>query len=162
MKKKALFCGSFYPPTLGHLDIIRRACPFFSHLYVAIAENPNKTPPLLPIEERKKMLLLITNNLPSVIVTSFDTLAVDFAKKEGIEVLVRALRNSEDWEREYAMAVANRKISGLETLFLAADPSFAHIHAEIVREIAHFGGNLAGFVPHEIEKIVAERLKGLS
>lgn len=156
--KKALFSGTFYPPTLGHLDIIQRSVMLCDKLYVGIAENPNKKECLLSLEERKEMLRQITSQFPQVEVVHFSTLLVHYAQAQGIGLLIRSLRGVGDLEREYAMAVANKQMAGIETVFLLANPSYEHISSTLVREIASFGGSLKGFVPPSIEQMISKKL----
>ena len=157
--KKALFAGSFNPPTLGHLDIIQRAAILFEKVYVGIAENTTK-PSKFTLADKTDMLILMTKHLDNVEIVSFHGLVADFAKQQGIDVLIRALRTSLDWDWEMSMANANKLLSGLETLFIVADPKLAHICSSLVREIAFYGGSLKGFVPHELEKIIQSKLQG--
>ncbi|HSW72882.1 MAG TPA: pantetheine-phosphate adenylyltransferase [Chlamydiales bacterium] len=151
--KKALFSGSFDPPTNGHLDIIQRASKIFDFLYVGIADNTSKKS-LLSTKEKKKLLTSLTKKYKNIEVVEFSGLNVSFAKKIGAEVLIRGLRAFSDFEYEFRMALANRQLSGIETLFLMSDEKLAHIHSSLIKEIAHFGGSLKGFVPPEVEKAV--------
>lgn len=152
--KKALFTGSFNPPTLGHLDIIHRASKLCEKLYVGVAENTAKAHGLLSIQERMEMLQTLTQDSSTIEVVSVSTLVVHYATEKGIQVLIRSLRNGSDLNREYAMAVANKQMSGIETVFLLADPQYEHISSRLVREIASLGGSLKGFVPTTIEEFL--------
>jgi pantetheine-phosphate adenylyltransferase len=158
--RRALFAGSFDPPTLGHLDIIQRAALLFDELIVAVAVNPVKnSSKSFPLPEREKMLRELVKDLKNVKVENFSELAVDFATKMKVDCLVRGLRPCEKMDEEFQMAGANRKLSGIETLFLVADPQFAHISSSLIREIAHFKGSLKEFVPASIEQQVSTFLK---
>lgn len=156
--RKALFSGSFDPPTEGHLDIIRRASHVCDFLYVAIAENKSKQP-LFSYTQKKKLLNSLTSKYQNVEITHFTGLSVTFAKKIGANVLIRGLRAFSDFEYEFRMALANRKLSGIETLFLMADEKLAHINSSLIKEIAFFGGSLKGFVPPEVEKEIRLTIK---
>lgn len=157
--ESALFAGTFDPPTLGHLDIIRRAAPLVKQLYIGISSNLSKKGgEIFSIQEREKMLQRITNDLPSVKIEIFSELTVDFAKKLKIGALVRGLRSTADLEEEFQLALANRKLSGIETLFLMADPDTCHISSTLIKEIAHYKKRLVGFVPQELEEEIFQRL----
>lgn len=155
--KKGLFAGSFSPPTLGHLDIIKRASHLCDKLYIAVAENSSKNSSLFSLQERLEMLKLLTQENPAIEVVSFGGLAIDFARKNGISFLIRSMRNNSDFDLELAMSISNKKLGGLETVFLLADPAYIHIHGELVREIALLGGSLKGFVPPECESLIEKK-----
>ena len=157
--RKALLPGTFDPPTLGHLDIIRRAAGICDVLYVGIAENSAKKRSFFSAEERQTLLKSITGDLPQVEVVLLTGLVVDFAKEHQIDFLVRGLRNFSDFEYESQMAFANHEIGGIETLFLIADEKYARLSSTLIREIAFNGHRLQDFIPAEIEKAVFERLK---
>lgn len=156
--KKALFAGTFDPPTLGHLNIIKRANALCDRLYVGIGENPKKNHPLFSLEERMEMLTKITAHLPYVEVVSFSTLVTEFAKEHQIDFLLRGLRGVSDLNWELQMAFANRKLSGIETLYLMADENVAHISSTLIREIGSYGVRLHHFIPDEIEPQVFKSL----
>lgn len=153
----ALFAGSFDPPTLGHLDIIKRAAPLFKELHIGIAANLSKQSSFT-IQEREEMLRKLTKNLTSVKVESFSELTVDFAKRKKTSLLIRGLRSAADLESEIQLALANRKLSGIETLFLITDPQLSHISSTLIKEIAHQKRRLHDFVPAEIEEQIFQKL----
>lgn len=156
--KKAMYPGSFDPITRGHLDIIRRAAEVFDHLTVLLAINPEKEPNFT-VEERLDMIRRVTKDLPNVTVEAYQGLTVDYAREEEIPVIVRGLRAVSDFENEFQMALTNRKMypEG-ETLFLNTSLENMYLSSSMVRDVARFGGNIAPFVPEEIEKEVAKRL----
>jgi pantetheine-phosphate adenylyltransferase len=157
--KQALFPGTFDPPTFGHLDVIARSATICDRLTVGIAINPVKAATeLFSIEERIHMLKEITKPFPHVEVTSFSGLVVDYAKKHKINFILRGLRAFSDFEYEFRMALANRKISGIETAFLMADERHGHISSTLIRELARYKIRLHDFVPPEIEELVFRRL----
>jgi len=158
VRKKALLPGTFNPPTLGHLDIIRRASKICDDLYIGISLNNGKKEELFNPNERKAMLLDLTKDLFNVEIISFTGLVVDFAKENEIDFLVRGLRAFSDFEYEFRMALTNRKMTGIETVFLMADQDSFHISSSLIREIGGLGHRLNGFVPDEIEEIVYQRL----
>jgi pantetheine-phosphate adenylyltransferase len=153
--RSALYAGTFDPPTLGHLDIIQRASPLVDKLYVGIGENSAKGPFLLLVKERLELLQALTQGFENVEVVSFQGLTVDFALKNKISFLIRSFRDPLDAAFEADMADANRKMSGLETWLLPADPQYAHIRSTLLREIAIAQGNLSPFLP----ELVIEHLK---
>jgi len=156
--KRALFPGTFDPPSLGHLDIIERASKICDKLYIAIALNPSKRAEcLFTIEEKKEMVKEITQTISNLEVVSFSGLVTDFAKKNSVDFLVRGLRAFSDFEYEFRMALANRRVSGLETVFLMADARHAHISSSLIREFAHYKTRLHDFVPKVIEERVYQR-----
>lgn len=155
-----VYPGTFDPITFGHLDIIQRATRLVDRLIVAVATNVMKEP-LFPLDERVHMIEkeLKTLNLPQeveIIVKPFDSLLVNFAKKEGAGLLIRGLRAVSDFEYEFQMAGTNRKLSpDLETVFLVASESYQLIASNLVKEIARLKGDTTPFVSHQ----VAEKLK---
>ncbi len=156
--KKALFPGTFDPPTLGHADLIRRSKSICDKLYVGIATNSAKPSDLFTVEERKKMLETICKPYPHVEVVTFATLVVDFAKEHNVDFLIRGLRAFSDFEYEVRMALANRRLSGIETLFLMADERVGHISSTLIRELGRLKSRLHDFVPAEIEEQVFLRV----
>lgn len=156
--KIALFPGSFDPPTVGHLDIIKRALKVSDKLIIAVAENIRKKQSLFSISERLDLLKKITKDFDNIEIIDFSELVVDFAKKNNVSFIVRGLRAFSDFEYEFRMALANRKIGGVETLFLMADSNLAHVSSTYIKELAHFNRHLKDFIPDEIEPFVFDRL----
>jgi pantetheine-phosphate adenylyltransferase len=156
---KFLFPGSFDPPTLGHLDLIERASHICDKLYVAVATNATKKEkPLFTLDEKKKLLETITTHIHNIEIITLSGLVMDTAKSLGVNCLVRGLRAFSDFEYEYRMALANRRMGGLETLFLMADEKHAHISSTLIRELAHYKTRLHNFVPAPIEEMVYTRM----
>lgn len=153
-----LIPGTFDPPTLGHLEIIQRAATLCKKLYIGVADNASKTPSFTQ-NERMSFLGEICHHLPNVEIVSIHGLVIDFVKKQKIDTLVRGLRSFSDMEHETQMAQANKKLGGVETLFLISEGHFAHISSSLIREIAACGHHLKDFVPKEIEEKVFSRLK---
>ena len=153
MNRIGLFPGTFDPPSRGHLDLIQRAQRICDYLLIAVAIKPTKTP-LFSIEERVEMLQRIA---PHVEIVSFHGLIVDLAREKKASFLIRGLRTLSDVEYEFQMALANRRLSGIETLFLMADERYTHISSSLIREIAHFGGPLDAFVVPEIESLIRKK-----
>jgi pantetheine-phosphate adenylyltransferase len=158
MKRTALFPGTFDPPSLGHLDIIRKAGLICDHLIIAVAVKPDKkNNSLFSPEEKMEMLRLITKSNPQIEIAHFHGLIVDFAKEKNASFLIRGLRAFSDFEYEFQMAFANRVLSGIETVFLMADEKHTQISSTLIREIAYFKGPLHEFVPHEIEPLIRKK-----
>lgn len=157
--KTALLPGSFDPPTFGHLSIIQRAAALCDKLYVAVGVNVSKANnELFSIEERVMMLKELTRSSPHIEVLPFTGLVVEFAKKKKADVLIKGLRGSSDCEYERMMAVANHKISGIETLFLFSDEKYSHISSTIICELAYYGASLEGFVPPSVATHISQKL----
>ena len=154
----AVYPGTFDPVTLGHLDLIRRASQLYDRLIVAVAAASEKPGALFPVAERIEMLRadVASESLSNVSVEPLDTLLVDFCRLRNVRVVVRGVRVYSDFEYEFQMALTNRKLSpGIETLFMMPNEQLAYVSSSTVREIARYGGDLAGFVT----PAVAKRLK---
>ena len=156
MARIGIFPGTFDPPSKGHLDIIQRASLICDKLLIAIAVKPDKKALFSP-DEKKEMLRLITPSLPNVQIEIFQGLVVDFARIHKAQFLIRGLRAFSDFEYEFQMALANRRLSGIETLFLMADERHTQISSSLIREIAYFKGPLRDFVPSEIEPLIRKK-----
>ena len=156
--RTAIYPGSFDPVTLGHWDIIQRAEKLVDRLVVAVLHNPAKTS-AFSVEERVAMLRELVGDRPSVTVTSFHGLLVDFAKSQGAQFIVRGVRAFSDFEYEFQMALMNRKLAPeLETVFLMPKEKYSAVSSRLVREIGSMGGNLSELVPEALRERVAQRL----
>jgi pantetheine-phosphate adenylyltransferase len=149
----ALCPGTFDPVTNGHLDIIERAAGHFDGLVVAVLENPAKEP-LFSMEERVAMLKEAVAEVPGTEVDSFSGLLVDYARRRGIDVVVKGLRATSDFAYELQMAQMNRRMTGIETLFMPTSPQWSYLSSTLIKEVARHGGEIGGLVP----PFVAERL----
>jgi len=158
---KVIFPGSFSPPTKGHLNIIKRASLLFDTLHVAVGSDDAKAPSPFTLEERKGFLETLTKNLSNVSVSAFEGLLFPYAKELGCQVILRSVRSISDLERERILAETNFRLSGLETLFLFADPQHASISSTLIRDLALKGQSLSLFVPEEIESAIFTRLSSL-
>jgi pantetheine-phosphate adenylyltransferase len=157
IKNVAVYPGTFDPITLGHLDIIRRGASLFDRLIVAVAENPDKAS-LFSREERLAMVRRAAKGIKGVVVDSYEGLTVEYVRKHGASVILRGLRQHSDFEYEYQLALANRTISGVETLFVMADEKTAFISSHLVREVARLGGDVSRFVPPGVAKALATKV----
>lgn len=145
--------GSYDPVTNGHLDIIRRAAELFDEVVVAVVHNPNKTG-TFPVAER---LGLLEGALPDLVadgrVRLDDVpggLLVDYCRRVGAASVVKGLRGGTDFAYELPMALMNRHLTGLETVFLPGDPGLTHVSSSLVREVARGGGDVTGLVPDAV------------
>lgn len=151
MERVCMYPGSFDPITVGHVDVIRRACGLFDRVVVAILHNPGKTG-CFPPEERAELIRLCCRDLPQVSVRCFDGLTVEAARACGACAMVRGLRAMSDFENEETLAQINRRLAPeLDTVFLMAQPEHSMISSSGVRELAFYGADIGGFVPKEIE-----------
>jgi len=153
----AAYSGTFDPVTFGHTDIIRRAAKMFPRLLVAVSHNPGKNP-RFPIEERVDLCRQSVSDLKNVEVKSFDGLIVDFARENGVTVLVRGVRSVGDFDYEKQMAVMNRDLyPKLDTVMLVPAPEHAHLSSSLVRELASLGAPIEKFVPAPVVPVLRER-----
>ena len=153
----ALCPGSFDPVTYGHIDVFSRAAAQFDEVVVTVMINKNKQG-LFTVDERLEMLREATAHLPNVRIESWYGLLVDFAKQQGTTAIVKGLRDATDFGYELQMAQMNRKLSGVETLFIAANPAFSFLSSSLVKEVATFGGEVADMLPPAVHKRLLDRL----
>jgi pantetheine-phosphate adenylyltransferase len=151
----ALIPGSFDPVHNGHLEVIERASRLFDEVIVAALRNPQKSQPLFDLSERKEMLVEALAHMVNVRIVSVSTLLVNVAEDVGASAIVKGLRAVSDFDNELQMAQMNRKLSGVETLFIASSSEHSFIASRLLREVARFGGDVTAFVP----KVVAVRLQ---
>ncbi len=156
MSVKAIYPGTFDPPTNGHVDLIQRGSKLFEHLTVGILKNPVKNP-LFTVEERVEMLSEATRNLDNVSVATFDGLMVDFARQLGAMAVLRGIRAISDYEHEFQMALMNRRLAPeIETVFLQPAGRYSFVSSRMLKEVFSFGGDVTGLVPPNVLK----RLRG--
>ncbi len=153
MNRIAVVPGSFDPVTLGHLDVIERAAGLFDELHVLVVHNPGKSA-LLPITQRVSLIqeAVAEAGLPSnITVTSWSVgLLVDYCTDVGASVLVKGIRSQIDVAYETPMAIVNRDLAGVETIFLLPDPAHAHVSSSLVRQVASLGGDVSPYVPRAV------------
>jgi len=156
MSAKALYPGTFDPPTNGHVDLIQRGSKLFEHLTVAILNNPVKNP-LFTLEDRVEMLNEVTGALPNVSVATFGGMMVEFARQQGATAVLRGIRAISDYEYEFQMALMNRRLAPeIETVFLQPAGRYSFVSSRMVKEVFSFGGDVTGLVPPN----VLRRLRG--
>ena len=164
-KRIAIYPGTFDPLTLGHQDIIHRAAQICDELIIGVAKNSGKNP-LFGTEERISIVSEViendkkNGNLPShVMVKGFDVLLTEFARVEGASILVRGLRAVSDFEYEFQMASANKRLhSTLETVFLMAPETQHFVASRLVKEVAAYGGDISSFVPVSVASAISAKL----
>lgn len=147
MKNTAVYPGTFDPITFGHMDLIERAAKMFDQVIVAIAANTKKQP-LFTLEERTQIASEIFKKWSNVKVVGFDTLLTDFAKKHGVNIILRGLRAVSDFDYEFQLAGMNRQLAPhIESVFLMPAEKYTYLSSSFVREIASLKGDVTGFVP---------------
>ena len=153
-----VYPGTFDPVTLGHMDIIRRGAKLVDRLVIGVTTNPSKSP-MFTVDERLAMVRRETADIDGVSVVDFDSLLMDFAEREGAELILRGLRAVADFEYEYQMAGMNQQLNDrIETVFLMADVSLQPIASRLVKEIAVYGGSIDKFVTPGVAAEVAAKL----
>ena len=159
MPVKAIYPGTFDPPTNGHLDLIQRGAKIFDHLTVAVLNNPGKDP-LFTVEERVEMLKEVTSAIGNVSVATFDGLMVEFARQQGASAVLRGIRAISDYEHEFQMALMNRRLAPeVETVFLQPAGRYSFVSSRMVKEVFSFGGDVSGLVPPNVLKRLRARIK---
>ena len=153
---KAIFPGSFDPPTYGHLNIIERASKIFEEIDMVIASNTAKKY-MFSSDERLSMLRELTKQYKNVSVHTCDKLIVDYARNTGANVLLRGIRNTNDFAYEFDLSLMNHN-STIETLFIPTEPKYVIIKSSSIKELAFFGGDISGMVPPIVEKAVIEKI----
>lgn len=144
--KRAVFPGSFDPITLGHLDIIERSIPLFDEIIVGVGTNSEKKY-MFPIKKRMAFIEETFSKYKSISVNQYEGLTIEFCKKVQADFIIRGLRNPADFEFEKAIAHTNRKLSGIETVFLLTAAKTSFISSSIVREIISNRGDYTQLVP---------------
>ena len=160
MKTRAIYPGTFDPVTYGHIDLIKRARKIFDEVIVAVAHNPGKHP-LFTVEERMAFLRQATRSMPGVVIDQFNSLVVDYVRRQRGRVMIRGLRMLSDFEYEFQMALTNRKLRGdVETIFMMPSESYAYVSARLLKEAGALGANLSAFVPRVVADALRRKLQG--
>ena len=142
----AAFTGSFDPYTIGHDDIVRRALPLFDRIVIGVGYNEHKQY-MQPTDERCRLISSYYQDEPKVQVEAYNDLTVDFCRRINAHFIIKGVRSLKDFEYEQEMAGINRQLSGVETIFFVAAPELSYISSSMVRELAHFGKDVAAFLP---------------
>lgn len=155
---RAIFPGSFDPLTNGHLDVIERGVKLFDELVVAVGRSPVKNQLFTP-EERVGMIaeLLQEKNIPGVSVESFEGLTVKYAARKKADVILRGLRSLTDVQYEFQLAMTNRAVAGIETIFIMTSEQFGFTSSTLIREVASLGGDLSKLIPKNIFEHVKKK-----
>lgn len=148
-KRIAVFPGTFDPITNGHLDVIQRGRKLFDELIIAVGDNPEKKA-LFTQAERAGTIRTLVADCPDVRVETFGGLTVDFAKQVGAGAILRGIRNSSDLQFEFQIALTNRAVAGVETVFIMTSTEFAFTSSSLIKQIAAMGGDVSKLVPPEV------------
>src|SRR5690606_7439649 len=157
MARVAVCPGSFDPVTLGHLDVVRRARAMFDEVVVAVGVNAGKTP-LLDADTRVELFARAVADQPGVRVGRMPGLLADLCREVGASAIVKGLRGGADFDAEHPMALMNRHLSGVDTVFVVGDPGLAHIASSMVRDVARHGGRIDDLVPDGVAAAVRDAL----
>jgi len=155
--KRAVCPGSFDPITFGHLDIIERASSQFDEVIVAVFVNRKKSG-LFTIQERMEMIQENVEKFKNVRVDTGDGLLVEYCKRNSVQAIVKGLRAVTDFDYELQMAQVHIQASGGETMFMATSPTHSFLSSSIVKELAHFGGDVSSMVPANVNKALMARV----
>jgi len=154
-----VYPGSFDPITLGHLNIIRRAASVFDELLVCVMINSEKNP-LFTHEERVELIRRTVAKYPNVKAEMSGELLVEFMKRKGARVIIKGMRAVSDYEREFQIALVNRKLDpGIETLLMLSSEKYTYLSSSVVKEMARYGADLGTFVPKEIIDDVLRKIE---
>jgi pantetheine-phosphate adenylyltransferase len=157
--RRAVCPGSFDPITYGHLDIIERASRHFDEVIVAVLENRTKSS-LFTVAERISMITEVTKKYSNVRIDSWSGLLVDYCKSNDVQSIVKGLRAVSDFDYELQMAQVNLQGSGVETMFMATSPTHSFLSSSLVKELAHYGGDVSSMVPSSINEALKRRVAG--
>ena len=153
MSRIAVVPGSFDPVTLGHIDVIERAARIFDEIHVLVVHNPDKTA-LLPVAQRVSLIekaIAESEGATNITITSWSVgLLVDYCTDVGASVIVKGIRSQVDVAYETPMAIVNRNLADVETIFMLPDPAHAHVSSSLVRQVASLGGDVSPYVPKAV------------
>jgi len=154
----AIFPGSFDPITNGHLDVIRRGNKLFDHLIIAVGQNPGKSE-FFTKDERVEMIRELVSDLPRTTVESYDCLTVKFAKQKKAQVMLRGMRNLADVEYEFQLAMTNRTVAGIETVFVMTSEEYGYVNSTMVRQLALLGGDVSKLIPKSVYRKLRDNIQ---
>jgi pantetheine-phosphate adenylyltransferase len=154
---RAIFPGSFDPITNGHLDVIGRGMKLFDELIIAVGRSPVKNQLFSP-EERVEMISELVADMPGVSVESFDGLTVEYAAEKKADVILRGLRSLTDVQYEFKLAMTNRAVAGIETVFVMTSEEYGFTSSTLIREVASLGGDISNLIPKSVYERLRQRL----
>jgi pantetheine-phosphate adenylyltransferase len=159
---RAIFPGSFDPITNGHLDVVSRSVRLFDELIIAVGRSPVKNQLFSP-DERVEMIAEILKEKPmtGVCVESFEGLTVEYAARKKADVILRGLRSLTDVQYEFQLAMTNRAVAGIETVFIMTSEQYGFTSSTLIREIASLGGDLSNLIPKNVHERLKIRLRAL-
>ena len=157
---RAIFPGSFDPITNGHLDVVKRGMKLFDELIIAVGRSPIKNQLFTP-EERVEMIAELITDTPGVMVESFEGLMVEYARRKKADVILRGLRSLTDVQYEFQLAMTNRAVAGLETVFIMTSEQYGFTSSTLIREVASLGGDLSKLIPKSICNRLQKRFEKL-
>ena len=155
---KALFPGSFDPITNGHLDVIHRGIKLFDEMVIGVGTNPVKNELFTP-QERVDMIRQITSDMPTVSVHCYDCLTTEYAARIDASVIMRGLRNLTDVQYEFQLAMTNRAVAGIETVFVMTSEQYGFTNSTMIREVASLGGDVSKLVPRIAYELLKKKAK---
>ncbi len=159
MRRIAVCPGSFDPVTFGHVDIFNRASKLFDKVIILVSTNLSKQPLFTPAE-RVKMIMQVTSDMDNVVIDILDGLLAEYVRNVGAVAIVKGLRAVSDFEYEFQMALANRKLyPDAETVFLTTSSENMYLSSSVVKQIASFGGDISSFVPDAIKNDIVSRIR---
>lgn len=157
---RAIFPGSFDPITNGHLDVVKRGMRLFDELIIAVGRSPIKNQLFTP-QERVEMIAELITGLPGVLVESFEGLTVEYAAAREANVILRGLRSLTDVQYEFQLAMTNRAVAGIETIFVMTSEQYGFTSSTLIREVASLGGDLSNLIPANVQKRLEKRFDRL-
>ena len=157
---RAIFPGSFDPITNGHLDVVRRSMKLFDELIIAVGRSPVKNQLFTP-EERVEMIAELITDMPGVSVESFEGLTVEYAANKEADVILRGLRSLTDVHYEFQLAMTNRAVAGIETVFIMTGEQYGFTSSTLIRQVASLGGDLSNLIPKNVYDRLRQRFSGL-
>jgi len=157
---RAIFPGSFDPITNGHLDVVKRGLKLFDEVIIAVGRSPIKNQLFSP-EERVEMIAELVEDMPRVSVESFEGLTVEYAAARQASVILRGLRSLTDVQYEFQLAMTNRAVTGIETVFIMTSEQYGFTSSTLIREVASLGGDLSNLIPANVHRRLEGRFSRL-
>ncbi|WP_026460898.1 pantetheine-phosphate adenylyltransferase [Schaalia suimastitidis] len=153
--RTVLVPGSFDPFTVGHLDIVQRACALADHVVVAVGTNRTKRP-MFTLAQRRAMIEAATRHLPQVSVIPMEGTLIDAYREAGAGAVIKGLRDAHDLTWEQTQAAVNRELGGVETVYLPTQSQYAHISSTMVRELLSWGMDISRYVPQGVKAFIGD------